>query len=298
MQESRLFQIVYYLLHKGHATAPELAQRFEVSVRTIYRDVDALSAAGIPIYTEPGRNGGIHFLDGFVLEKVALSKQEKEEVLTALQSLAAIGQQSEHTVLQKLSALFDVQADSWLEVDFSRWGNAEQDRRKYGILKNAIMHHTLLLITYVGSNGSCVQRKIKPLKLLYKSSAWYVRAYCMLKEDFRVFKVNRMLAVQALEETFLPLSFPEESQQYLGSCCRLKLRFSAPVAYRVYDEFTAEQILQQDNGDLLVDAQLPEDSWLIGYLLSFGVQVDILEPLYLRQQVAKCAREIYEKNKP
>lgn len=297
LSEGRLFQIIYYLLDKGHTTASELAQRFEVSVRTIYRDVDALSAAGIPVCAEPGRNGGIHFLDGFTLEKVALSDHEKQEILTALQSLATVGPQSEHSVLQKISALFDVHTDSWLEVDFSRWGHAEQDQQKFVLLKNAIVHHKLLFLQYVGSNGSCVGRKIKPLKLLYKSGAWYVKAFCMKRQDFRIFKVNRMLDVQILEEMFAPISFPKVEQQRVECNCKLTLRFLAHAAYRVYDEFTADQIKQQPNGDLLVRAEMPEDAWLLGYLLSFETQVDILEPLYLRQKLKERAREIYEKNK-
>lgn len=90
MQESRLFKIVYYLLEKGQATAPQLAERFEVSVRTIYRDIDVLSEAGIPVYTESGRNGGIYLMSQFVLDKAILSEEEKQEILSAMQSMHAI----------------------------------------------------------------------------------------------------------------------------------------------------------------------------------------------------------------
>lgn len=294
LQESRLFQIIYYLLDKGHATAPELAQQFEVSVRTIYRDINALSAAGVPIYTETGRNGGIHVLDGFVLEKVALSDQEKQEILTALQSLSAVNQHSGHNVLQKLSALFDLHTDSWLEVDFSCWGNDTQDQQKFAVLKNAMIYHHLLAITYVGSNGSWTSRKIKPLKLLYKSGAWYVKAYCMEKQDFRVFKINRIIEVQCLEETFLPLVYPEQEKTCVMCQCKFILRFTAQVAYRVYDEFAATQIERQQSGDLLVHAELPKDEWLLGYFLSYGAQVEILEPVSFRKIMAERAREIYE----
>lgn len=79
MQESRLFRILYYLLDKGQATAPELAEKFEVSVRTIYRDIDAMSSAGIPIYVTTGRNGGIRFLDGHILDKTFFSSGENRK---------------------------------------------------------------------------------------------------------------------------------------------------------------------------------------------------------------------------
>ena len=123
MQESRLFKIVYYLLDKGRATAPELAEKFEVSVRTIYRDIDALSGAGIPVYAEAGRNGGISLMDHFVLDKAILSGEEKQEVLALLQSLHTMRDTDGDRTLQKLSALFQADAESWLEVDFSGWGS-------------------------------------------------------------------------------------------------------------------------------------------------------------------------------
>ena len=139
MQESRLFKIVYYLLEKGQATAPELAEKFEVSVRTIYRDIDALSGAGIPIYAEAGRNGGIHLMKDFVLDKVVLSEEEKQEILAALQSIN-ITKNSSSQILQKLSAIFQLHSENWLEVDFSGWGNKDFDNEKFELLKSAIIH--------------------------------------------------------------------------------------------------------------------------------------------------------------
>ena len=135
MQESRLFKIVYHLLDKGRATAPELAEKFEVSVRTIYRDIDALSSAGIPVYAETGRNGGIHLMNDFVLDKAVLSEEEKQEILTALQSINYTQHISGSQTLQKLSAIFHLSSENWLEVDFSRWGNKGSDNEKFELLK-------------------------------------------------------------------------------------------------------------------------------------------------------------------
>ena len=127
MQESRLFKVVYHLLDKGRATASELAEKFEVSVRTIYRDIDALSGAGIPIYAEAGRNGGIYLMNGFVMDKAVLTEEEKREILTALHSINSTSNIDNSQILQKLSAIFNVGSESWLEVDFSRWGNNGTD---------------------------------------------------------------------------------------------------------------------------------------------------------------------------
>ena len=139
MSDSRLFKILYYLLDKGHATAPELAAKFEVSPRTIYRDVEALSSAGIPIYVETGRNGGIYLLQDFILDRAILSEKEKHEVLTAIQSILATGYIDGKEILTKLSALFNVNTRNWLEVDFSRWGKYALDNSKFEILKTAVI---------------------------------------------------------------------------------------------------------------------------------------------------------------
>ena len=126
MQESRLFRILYYLLDKGRATAPELAEKFEVSVRTIYRDVDAISSAGIPIYVTTGRNGGIQFLDEYVLNKSFFSDSEKLEILSSLQSLSAVQYPEGDTILNKLGAIFQTSFTDWIDVDFSRWGSVAE----------------------------------------------------------------------------------------------------------------------------------------------------------------------------
>lgn len=298
MQEGRLFRIVYYLLDKGKATAPELAKHFEVSVRTIYRDVDAISSAGIPIYAETGRNGGIRFYDDFVLDKVVLSNKEKQEVLSALQGLDITNGLQEKETLTKLSALFHMNAQSWYEIDFSRWGNPTRDNQKFEDLKRAVLTHHIVRIVYVSSYGEKTERYVFPYKLIYKGRAWYLKAYCEDKEAFRTFKCNRIIEWNVEEENFPPISVPEKTKRIVPSYPELTLRFPKEMAYRVYDEFEDEQIQKEENGDYLVHAQMPEDAWLYGFLLSFGKQIEIVEPDYIRIELAKQAKEIYEKCKP
>ena len=297
MKESRLFKIIYYLLEKGRVSAPELAKQFEVSVRTIYRDVDVLSEAGIPIYATTGRNGGIQLLDGYVLEKVLFSDQEKREVLAALQSLSVIDNTYERAMLTKLSALFKTHSESWFEVDFGRWGHKEQEQLKFEQLKQATIHHKAMVIVYVSAQGKTT-RKIHPLKLLYKSKEWYVKAYCTEKQDFRIFKINRIVKYEQIDEDFVPVDFPDFKEIEANDYQEIVLQFSKEVAYRVYDEFDARVVTVQEAGELIVASRLPEDSWLISYLLSFGSEVQVIEPAYLRNVLADEAKKIYEKNKP
>ena len=297
MRESRLFKIVYHLLDKGQATAPELAEKFEVSVRTIYRDIDALSGAGIPVYAEAGRNGGIHLMNNFVLDKAVLSEEEKQEILTALQSINFTNNMSNRQTLEKLSAIFNMSSENWLEVDFSRWGNNGTDKEKFELLKSAIIHQKCIKITYANSCGTISERIVQPLKMSYKSMSWYLKAYCTKKQDYRIFKLTRMIDLEMLTDGFCKSSFPELDETLGQACNTIVLRFPKTMSYRVYDEFDKTQVSKKENGDLIVSVEMPEDEWLIGYLLSFGTQVDIIEPAYLGNIVAERAKKIYEKYK-
>lgn len=294
LQESRLFKIVYQLLERGHVTAPELAKQFEVSVRTIYRDIDALSEAGIPVYAETGRNGGIFLLEDFTLQKVLLSAKERQEILASLQSLSVVGASCNKEMLTKLSALFQVNAQDWFEADFSRWGEKTRDNEKFECIKNAVIRHLAMRIVYESSYHGESERIIHPLKLMYKAKEWYVKAFCTQKKEFRIFKLNRMIDWEVLEEAFEPVPFPECEEPASESYSRIVLCFPKEMAYRVYDEFDRGQVKRLESGELLVSAQMPEDDWLIGYLLSFGTQVDIVEPAHLRSTIAQKAKEIYE----
>nr|WP_314466385.1 YafY family protein [uncultured Clostridium sp.] len=298
MKESRLFKIIYFILEKGRVTAPELAEKFEVSVRTIYRDVDVISSAGIPIYVTTGRSGGIQILDNYVLDKAFFSDKEKHDILSALQSLSVIDNIYERELLTKLSALFNTHSENWVEADFSRWGSKTQDNAKFELLKKAAITHKVVTIVYVSSYFKKTMRKIHPLKLYYKSKEWYVKAYCTEKNDFRLFKLNRIINCELLDEDFIPVEFPELQDTEQNSCKKIVLRFPKEMAYRVYDEFKEDELTEQENGDFIATAYMPEDTWLIGYLLSYGVYVEVIEPAYLRKILSDEAKNIYEKNKP
>jgi predicted DNA-binding transcriptional regulator YafY len=285
-------------LEKGRVTAPELAEKFEVSVRTIYRDVDVISSAGIPIYVTTGRNGGIQILDNYVLEKAFFSDKEKQDILAALQSLSVVDNTYEREMLTKLSALFKTHSENWFEVDFGRWGSKTQDNAKFELLKKATINHKVVVIVYVTSYCKKTTRKIHPLKLLYKSKEWYVKSYCTEKDDFRLFKINRIVECELLDEDFVPVDFPDLQDTEQNTYNKIVLRFPKEMSYRVYDEFNDNEVTVQKNGDLIAASYMPEDSWLIGYLLSFGTYVEVIEPAYLREILSNEAKKIYEKNKP
>ena len=143
MKNGRLFELLYLLVERRALTAGELAERFEVSERTIYRDVDALSAAGVPVYTQRGQGGGIRLMDQFVLDRCLLSPREQDEVLFALRALLSTGGLEGAEALERLSALFRREAEGWVEVDFTDWGSGEQERENFRIVREGIMELSL-----------------------------------------------------------------------------------------------------------------------------------------------------------
>ena len=167
MKDNRLFRMLYYILKKGKVTARELAERFEVSIRTIYRDIDSLSSAGIPIYAIQGKGGGIEIADEFVLSKSLLTEDEKEQIMTALYGLENVNKSYENELLIKLSALFKIKNTNWIEVDFNSWQNNKIYEKIFNEIKSAILSKNILEFLYFGSNEE-TYRKVKPVRLLFK----------------------------------------------------------------------------------------------------------------------------------
>lgn len=296
MQINRLFKIVYLLMDKKSMTAKELAAHFEVSVRTILRDIGTLSAAGIPIYTVQGKGGGISILDRYVLNKAIISEDDQNQILFALQGLATTQNIGTESILGKLQSLFEKTDTNWIEVDFSRWGNSATDKAKFELLKNAVIKKQALAFVYSSSYGETSDRKVYPLKLVFKSKAWYLQAYCLPKENYRTFKINRMREIEILAETFSGSAFeiPEIEPPEATALCLVdvKLQFNAHVAYRVYDEFGEEDITQNEDGSFVVTMKLPGNDWIYGYILSFGNAVEVLEPQSIRNEIVRQVEKL------
>lgn len=167
MQISRLFEIVYLLLDKKCITAQELADRFEVSARTIYRDIDTLSQAGIPVFASRGKGGGIRLMDNFILNKSVLSKEEQSSILSALHGMNALQPGQTGAVLGKLSALFGGRPYDWIEIDFSSWDSSDRISRSLALLKEAIFSRAVISFDYCASDGKTTHRQAEPFALFF-----------------------------------------------------------------------------------------------------------------------------------
>ena len=206
---NRMLGMIYLLMNKGTVTAAELAERFEVSVRTIYRDVETLSMAGIPVYARKGKNGGISITREFVLDKMLVTRQEQTQILSALESLKETGALKEEEILIKLGDFFRAEPLNWVSIDFSDWSGRRGEL--YGQIREAILFHNVLVFDYYGQYGGMSHREVEPVQLLFREYTWYLRAFCRTRQEMRLFKVLRMKRVERKEESFTPRA--EEGRQ-------------------------------------------------------------------------------------
>ncbi|KNZ42608.1 helix-turn-helix transcriptional regulator [Acetobacterium bakii] len=289
MQINRLFEMVYILLDKKKITARELSEYFEVSQRTIYRDVDILSQAGIPLYTTKGKGGGISVLPDFVLNKSILSDNEQNEIIAALQSLNALSGSPLDPILNKMGMLFNKNNINWIDVDFSHWGSDEKEREKFKLIKNGILDKKVLGFDYYSSYGEKSTRFIEPLKLLFKGQSWYLYGYCRLKCDCRIFKITRIRNLTGTDEHFqreIPENIWKETDGgYTDKMITLVLKFDTSMAYRLFDEFLTEEITINSDKSYTVKTVRPESEWIYGYIMSFGEYVEVLEPSSIKQEM-------------
>lgn len=287
MQESRLFRIIYYLLDKGKSTAPELAEKFEVSVRTIYRDIDIISSMGIPVYAMQGKGGGITLLDNFVLDKSLLSTREKEQILMALQGIIATEPNNSDELLTKLGSLFQTKNTNWIEVDFSNWVKRNPSQDIFQLMKSAIFSRNVISFRYFSSNRESTKRRVEPLKLVFKSKDWYLYGFCLIRNDYRFFKLTRIKEMEIQAEVYsreIPSTCSIGKQMDIQNAIAVTLKFDQDMAFRVYDEF-AEGVIEDKQGNLYVRTNLPDSDTLYSYLFSFADSVEIVEPENIREQV-------------
>ena len=296
MKDNRLFRILYYILEKGKVTASELADKFEVSVRTIYRDIDSISSAGIPIYATQGKGGGIEIAEDFVLSKSLLSENEKQQIMSALKGLDNTAIQHENELLTKLSALFKMKSTNWIEVDFNNWQNNKLYEKTFDGIKSAILSKNIISFTYFSSNEKETSRSVKPVRLLFKSQDWYLYAFCLLRNDFRYFKSSRIKNLEihtekfddSFEDVILKKEMPHENTVHI------KVKFDRKVAFRVYDELNGE-ITEDDEGNLYSEIEIPNDYNLYNYIFSFGDGAEVLEPKEIRMRIKEIINKMAEK---
>ena len=296
MQINRLFEIIYLLLEKKQMTAKKLAEHFEVSVRTIYRDVETLSSAGIPIYMSKGKGGGISLLPDFVLNKTVITESERADILSSLRAVQAVSLSEAGTALDKLGSLFGNEDSNWIEVDFGFWGDGEKEAGIFEILKKAIFDKHVVEFQYAAAGSERKLRRVEPLKLVFKGSNWYLYAYCREREDYRFFKLKRMQDIIVAEEAFrrhVPKRVLKKENAYdKQQKVWVTLKLSKEAFYRAMDDFPEYEVLE--DGSVLVSGEFIQGEWLVDMLLGLGEHCEVVEPQWLREKAKERLQRMVE----
>ena len=304
MKIDRLIGILSVLLQEEKITAPELAERFEVSKRTINRDIEALCKAGIPIQTSQGIGGGISIMDGYRMDRTILTSRDMQMILAGLRSLDSVSGSSYYVQLmekiQAGSSEFITGRDSIL-IDLSSWYR-ESLAPKIETIQDAIGDRHLIKFSYYAPTGES-ERTVEPYYLVFRWSSWYLWGWCLKRKDFRLFKLNRMDGVQKTEKSFecrevtMPKLFTEK---IFPGGIKVKALFEPDQKWRLVEEFGTSCYTENDDGRLLFTADYTDMDNLITWILTFGDKAEVLEPENVREKVRttiEAMRKNYSRRK-
>ena len=310
MKLERLMTITILLLNRKRIQAQELADRLEVSLRTVYRDLESLGQAGIPIISYTGSEGGYEIMDSFRLDRQLLSFDELTALFTALRGLEstkAFDRSNMDLLLDKVGALVAqaekgrAEAGERIHIDFTPWKNSEEDRGRYESLRQAVNDRRLVRFKYTGRKGEEQEREVEPMALLLKTYSWYLHGYCRLRGDYRIFKLSRIRELEIRSDTFVrrteALADPKIKWQRPETAeareeIRVVLRFKPSAAVSVMDRFNEGETERLADGTLIVRTVYPDEDWLIGTLLHYRTDVVVLEPADIAAKVRQTALDI------
>ena len=296
MKIDRQIGILSVLLQRETVTAPFLAEKFEVSRRTINRDIEDLCRAGIPIVTKQGVNGGISIIENYKLDKTLFTQGEMQDILAGLRSLDSVNGTNRYgQLMEKLSvgsSDFMVGNQSVL-IDLSSWYK-DSLAPKIELIRTSINQCRKLEFVYYAPKGESV-RCIEPYYLIFHWSSWYVWAWCTKRRDFRLFKLNRMEQVKISEQEFSRRQVPMpdlSNESIFPGGIKVKALFEKECKWRLVEEFGPECFSVHQDGRLLFHADYTDKENLITWLLSFREKVELLEPEEIREELLNIAKKM------
>lgn len=297
MKIDRLMGILTVLLQNDKVTAPQLAERFEVSRRTINRDIEDLCMAGVPIVTIPGAKGGISIAGGYTIDRSILSDEEITAISAGLLGLDSVSQDDRYR--QLLDRLFSggrsggssggrssvVPAGGNMMIDLSSWYKTTL-APKIAFLEEAINETREITFTYYSPKGE-QQRRAEPYLLIFRWSSWYLWGFCLDRSDFRMFKLNRMDELKASGRSFqkrqvtLPDPAPDSA---FPNTFEAKVLVEPEMKWRLIEEFGRESFCEREDGKLLFSFGFYDREMLFSWVMSFGDKAELLEPEAMREE--------------
>ena len=314
MQLDQLFEFVYILIDKKQVTAKEMAERFGVSTRTIYRWVDALSVSGVPVYSQNGRGGGIAISEQYAFDTKVLSEEERLAIVSSVKALNSLSGNPASVVnanikaAEKISGLVEKDAD-WLEVDFAPWSpEGSIVRQMFGTLRDCILQKKQVAFDYYTGDGNMERRIVHPWKLIYKGQAWYLQGWCTTRKSERFFKLTRMqnldmtgrtaniskLTAKEYEAKNNPKTSDEKSiyTPVTPKLLKIKAKVFPPRISYLFDTFVCSEVIPHNDGSITATFSVPEQDWIYELLLGFGQNMKIISPKTVKNEILRIAKEV------
>lgn len=291
MKIDRLVSIIMILNNKEKVTAKELSEEFEVSTKTIQRDMEIIAKAGIPIVSYKGHQGGYGIIDGYKVNKSSMTGDESNLLKKLLVGINKCYENKEATALinklevinpEKYSSLNDR-----LIIDFSTWGKSKELTDEMNIIDEAVKNKNPIEFDYINGSGEKTSRQIDPYKIIFKSLAWYVYGFCNLKNEMRVFKVNRMENIKVRNENFIyneklmdDLFIEKEIEKI-----QVTIKIPSKMKEMIKEGFPEHKLIEEKDGFIIAIIKVPSGKWIEGMILSFGDCIEVLTPLDLRKSI-------------
>lgn len=299
MKLERLMGILTLLLQNDMVTAPRLAERFEVSRRTISRDIEELCKAGIPLVTIQGNGGGIKIADGYKIDKTLFTGKEIKTILAGLKAIDSVDSASGYqTLADKIyggsrEQIFDESGHIVINLASHYKGSLSP---KIQLLQEAISLTKVVEFDYLGPGGDCL-RRVEPYLLVFEWSSWYLYGYCLGKQDYRLFKLNRIWNPVMLEHTFDKRQYPDIDQKIehtFENKIHLTAVFDKSCRWKLADEYGMDSFLCQSDGGLYFERDFTSEEYMMSWLLSFGDKVKIIEPSQIREKYLEIIQNIWK----
>ena len=297
MKIDRLLSITLMLINRPMVTAKELSQKYEVSIRTIYRDMETISAAGIPVTSWNGKKGGFCLLDNYRIDRQILCLNEMISIITALKGVnTSLHDEEINETIEKIQSLVPPEKQEYTQrkfdqiiIDLAPWGLSQVHSHNLRILHEAITTSRLISFYYRNLQGQEMVRTIEPMSLVLKSYSWYIYGFCRNRNDYRIFKLSRIRLPHKTDISFTPRIRPFDPATFLESDKRqpvtITLRFSPEARSKAEEFFSGHSFKTDEHGRICVEVAFPEDEWVYSTLLSFGGDCEVVSPSHIREKI-------------
>ena len=303
MKIDRLLSIIMVLIEQNKISASKLAEMFEVTPRTIYRDIETIQAAGVPIVTYTGTNGGIGILENYKIDKKFFTKEDMITIMTGLGSISSsVTNSGLNKVLTKLQSLIPEDHTQEIKlksgqvvIDLTTWSGNKKLQANLIKIKEALNQRRYLIFKYLDGNGKSTERKVEPYQLLWKEEKWYINSYCTMRNDFRLFKLSRISYLKVLDETFSLREFDMEELRMNWSEKRIlniKLLADVSLKEKILERCEEENITYCGKNKMIVEFPFVDDDFGYELLLSFGNKCECLELVEIREKLIEKIRNM------